>query len=136
MSNLGWAVKADGTGNYCVDGPESIDPATEYFLPISDGPPPDPVAGPTEMLAIALGELARLQKLASDQVSALRDRLEVLSDAVDKGVITTAESAQVDPLQLLLAEWKSYRIDLGRVKTTAGWPKRVTLPESPALFGD
>ena len=130
--NYGFAVKADHSGYRRVDDPEYIDPATEYFRPESEGPPPDPVPNGAAILAAATAQLADLQAGATAQVNAIRERIEILSDAEDSGDILDEEREELATLQSALEQWKAYRIALGRVKSSAGWPVTPAWPQAPS----
>lgn len=137
MSTLGWAVKVDGSGSYTVSGPESVDPATEYFLPLSEGPPPAlrPTAG--EFMAVATQKLKVLQSAAAAQVGAIKERIEVLTFAQESQVALPEEVEEYEAATASLALWQAYRVELGRVKSTAGWPISPVWPAAPAaLFSD
>jgi hypothetical protein len=53
-------------------------------------------------------------------------RIAPLQDAVDLGVATDIEAAQ-------LLAWKGYRVDLNRITAQEGYPGAVVWPEPPAL---
>jgi hypothetical protein len=53
-------------------------------------------------------------------------RIAPLQDAVDLGVATEIEAAQ-------LLAWKGYRVDLNRITEQEGYPGAVAWPEPPAL---
>lgn len=130
----GFAVKVDGTGWRRVAGPGEIDPATEYFMLDEGVEPPAPVASAAEIIAAAQAEVVRRMVIANDQVALIRGRIEALEDAVELGSATAAEVAELPGRQAQLLSWRVYRIDLGRVPTSAGWPPAPTWPTQPALY--
>lgn len=130
----GYAVKVDNSGHRRVDDPEYIDPATEYFLPEAEGPPPTPVPNGAAILAAANAKLADLQKVGTAQVNALKERIEVLNDALDAGDILDEEREELVARQAQLEQWKAYRVSLGRVKSLAGWPISPAWPAAPAAL--
>lgn len=75
------------------------------------------------MLEVVIGEL-RAQRDALLAAAALR--LAPLQDAVDLGLATDAEAAQ-------LLAWKGYRVELSRITEQEGYPSVVAWPEPPAL---
>lgn len=133
MSN-GYAVRADHTGYRRVSDQEYIDPATEYFLAEADGPPQDPVPNGAAILAAANAQLAELQKIGTAQVNALKERVEVLDDALESGDILTEEREELIARRAQLDQWKTYRVSLGRVKSSAGWPVSPSWPVAPATL--
>jgi hypothetical protein len=137
LSTLGWAVKADRSGYYSVSGPEAIDPVTEYFLPLNDGPPPAVLPTTGELLAIATQQQKVLQAAATTQVSAIKERIEVLNFAQQSGDMQPDEVEEFERAAVALARWQNYRVELGRVKSSAGWPISPVWPAAPAaLFSD
>ena len=129
----GYAVKVDNTGYRRVDDPEYIDSATEYFLPESEGPPSAPVPNGAAILAAANAQLADLQKSGTLQVNALKERVEILNDALDSGDILPEEREELTARQAQLDRWKAYRVSLGRVKSSAGWPISPIWPNPPEV---
>lgn len=136
--NVGYAVRVGSDGRVLgarrVDGPESIDPATEYFLPLSEGPPPEPLPDDSAVLAGATQQLKVLQAAATNQVNAIKERIEVLTFAQKSGDIQPDEVKEFASATVSLDLWQTYRVELGRVKTSAGWPISPVLPVAPAAL--
>lgn len=108
-----------------------IDPEFGYeILP----PPPPPVKTPEEILADATSQLNALNRLANAQVTALQGRVDALNDAVELDMATPAEVAEQPVRAAQLKAWKQYRILLGRVSTSAGWPDAPAWPAQPQPY--
>lgn len=75
-----------------------------------------------------------MRSLAESDAIELRDaqlrlaalRIAPLQDAVDLGLATDAEAAQ-------LLAWKGYRVELSRITEQEGYPSAVAWPEPPTL---
>lgn len=136
--NIGYAVRLGERGRVIgvrrVEGPEFIDPVNEYFLPLSEGPPPSPAPDDAAVLAAATQQLKALQAVATAQVNAIRERLEVLTFAQESGDQTEEEAEEFSAATTGLSVWQTYRVELGRVKTVAGWPVSPTWPTPPAAL--
>lgn len=130
----GFAVKADGTGWRRSAGPDDIDSLTEYYMEDKGVDPPMPQPSPAMLIEMALAEVAASTRSANVQVTALQGRVEAISDAIEFGEATATEVAELPVRQTQLTEWKHYRILLGRVATSAGWPRNPNWPATPEAY--
>lgn len=110
---MSYAVRNDGAGYRAVSSESAIDEGEWFSLEL----PPDPVV-PLEQRE----EAARV--LRDGYLTTAAVRIAPLQDAVDLG------SASADE-QSLLALWKRYRVDLGRIEQQAGFPDDIDWPSEP-----
>ncbi len=100
--------------------------------------PPVPTAA--EILAYQSSALQQLNRTATQQRTALTNRVQTLQDAVDNiGVegmeefaATPEEQAELPKRKAQLVQWKNYAILLGRVTSQPGWPPDVVWPKQPS----
>lgn len=110
---MSYAVRNDGRGYRAVPSEAAIW-ADEWF---SLELPPDPVV-PLEQRV----EAARV--LRDGYLTNAAVRIAPLQDAVDLGSASAEDQA-------LLALWKRYRVDLGRIEQQAGFPDDIDWPSEP-----
>jgi hypothetical protein len=93
----------------------------------------------SEIRATNTSVLQQNNQLASQQKSALTNRISTLQDAIDNiGVegmedfaATPEEEAEFAKRKTQLTQWKNYAIALGRVTAQSGWALKVTWPAQP-----
>lgn len=97
-----------------------------------------PVAPPTpaEVFASQSAILQQLTQLASEQKTALTNRISTLNDAIDLDMAEPEEVAELPVRTAQLKAWKTYAVLLGRVTTQAGWYASVIWPIQPAAGMD
>lgn len=92
----------------------------------------DPV--PQDFIDYYSPEVDRLAKLSNVQVTALQGRVDAIKDAIDFGIETPEEVAELPIREAELREWKLYRIYVGRIKTQAGWAMDIIWPVQPPFY--
>jgi hypothetical protein len=89
-----------------------------------------------ELLRETTVDLNARTRLATAQITALQGRVDAISDAI-AGDYALPEEVEEKPLRVaMLAEWKKYRVFLGRVMGQPIWPTAPAWPEQPALYND
>lgn len=134
----GFAIKPDGSGAYRrVATSSDVDSNAEYYVPDTGQDPAPPVPGSSEVARANADQLLLVQASATAQVNAIKERLEVLEFAHASGEQTQAEAKELTAATLALRLWQTYRVELGRVKTSAGWPISPAWPLAPeAMFSE
>ncbi|MBK3465892.1 hypothetical protein [Pseudomonas sp. MF6776] len=75
-------------------------------------------------------------RLATAQVTALQGRIDAINDAID-GDYALPEEVEEKPTRVsALAEWKKYRVLLGRVTGQPIWPTDPAWPEQPDPYNE
>jgi len=75
-------------------------------------------------------------RLATAQISALQSRIDAINDAID-GDYALSEELDEKPARIsALAEWKKYRVLLGRVTGQPIWPTEPAWPEQPEPYNE
>lgn len=116
-----------------VEGPDWVAPGCLYADGVFSLPPP---VVPTyeEYLLMATEELNRLNRQANAQVTAIQGRIDTINDAIEFGEETPEEVAKLPVRTAQLKAWKLYRIQLGRMTSTAGWPIDPQWPTVPTPY--
>ena len=91
----------------------------------------EPSAPVLERVARLTG--SRLSAQASATIAAQQLAVDTLADAVRLGLATETEVATLPLKQAELDAWCTYRVDLSRVATQAGYPAAIEWPEAPAV---
>ncbi|WP_085637858.1 MULTISPECIES: hypothetical protein [unclassified Pseudomonas] len=75
-------------------------------------------------------------RLATAQVTALQSRIDAINDAID-GEYALPEEVDEKPQRVAaLADWKKYRVLLGRVTGLPVWPTAPSWPEQPEPYNE
>jgi hypothetical protein len=75
-------------------------------------------------------------RLATAQITALQGRIDAINDAVE-GDYALPEEVEEKPARVsALAEWKKYRVLLGRVTGLPIWPTEPAWPEQPEPYNE
>jgi hypothetical protein len=89
-----------------------------------------------DLLRETTADLNARTRLATAQVTALQGRIDAINDAVD-GDYALPEEVEEKPVRVeMLAEWKKYRVFLGRVTGQPIWPTVPAWPEQPEPYND
>lgn len=87
-----------------------------------------------DLLRVITTDLNTKTRLATAQVSALQSRVDAINDAID-GDYALPEEVEEKPLRVsALADWKKYRVLLGRVTGQPVWPSDPAWPEQPEPY--
>lgn len=90
-----------------------------------------PPLTPEELRAAQNSKLQGFTWQATAQKNALTVRIGTLNDAIDLGMATDAEVAELPVRNAQLKAWKTYAVLLGRVTSQPGWYTVVTWPDQP-----
>ncbi|MFJ4587916.1 hypothetical protein ACIP1Z_11490 [Pseudomonas moraviensis] len=75
-------------------------------------------------------------RLATAQITALQGRIDAINDAIE-GDYALPEEVEEKPVRAsALAEWKKYRVLLGRVTGLPVWPTQPAWPEQPEPYNE
>lgn len=75
-------------------------------------------------------------RLATAQITALQGRIDAINDAIE-GDYALPEEVEEKPVRVsALAEWKKYRVLLGRVTGLPVWPTQPAWPEQPEPYNE
>ncbi|WP_285409320.1 hypothetical protein [Pseudomonas sp. FR229a] len=75
-------------------------------------------------------------RLATAQITALQSRIDAITDAIE-GDYALPEEVEEKPVRVsALAEWKKYRVLLGRVTGQPTWPTQPAWPEQPEPYNE
>lgn len=75
-------------------------------------------------------------RLATAQITALQSRIDAITDAIE-GDYALPEEVEEKPVRVsALAEWKKYRVLLGRVTGLPVWPTQPAWPEQPEPYNE
>ncbi len=89
-----------------------------------------------DLLRVTTAELNTRTRLATAQVTALQSRVDAINDAI-AGDYALPEEVEEKPLRVsALADWKKYRVLLGRVTGLPVWPGAPTWPDQPEPYNE
>lgn len=89
-----------------------------------------------DLLRVTTAELNTRTRLATAQVTALQSRVDAINDAI-AGDYALPEAVEEKPLRVsALADWKKYRVLLGRVTGLPVWPGAPTWPDQPEPYNE
>lgn len=116
----------------CIAVPNEIGAGIGWAYSEGVFTPPEPIP-PTsdEVLSHNSTLLQAATQLATQQKTALTNRVSTLQDAADLEMATPAEVAELPLRQTQLLEWKRYAVYLGRVTSQEGWHMSVNWPVQP-----
>ncbi|MCS4246784.1 tail fiber assembly protein [Pseudomonas sp. BIGb0164] len=110
---MSFAVRNDGRGFWSVSGPDEVGADQWYSAEL----PSETRPSTEELIQLAIEKKLRLLASAALHVAPLQD-------AIDTDRASNDEVA-------LLALWKRYRIDLGRIHQQTGFPIEIEWPLPP-----
>ncbi|MGS0546515.1 hypothetical protein ACU8WE_28775 [Pseudomonas parakoreensis] len=128
ITSYGWrAVGDDFTDADLAEGESLVQEIPQSLI--------DAIAA-QDLLRETTADLNARTRLATAQVTALQGRVDAINDAI-AGDYALPEEVEEKPHRVaMLAEWKKYRVFLGRVTGQPIWPTAPTWPEQPALYND
>ncbi|WP_085634099.1 hypothetical protein [Pseudomonas sp. R16(2017)] len=89
-----------------------------------------------DLLRETTANLNARTRLATAQVTALQSRIDAINDAID-GEYALPEEVDEKPQRVAaLADWKKYRVLLGRVTGLPVWPTAPSWPEQPEPYNE
>ena len=89
-----------------------------------------------ELLRVTTADLNFRTRLATAQITALQSRIDAINDAIDGDYALPEEVDEKPSRVLALAEWKKYRVLLGRVTGQPIWPTEPAWPEQPEPYNE
>lgn len=89
-----------------------------------------------ELLRVMTADLNSRTRLATAQISALQSRIDAIDDAIDGDYALPEEVGEKPSRVSALAEWKKYRVLLGRVTGLPVWPTDPSWPEQPEPYNE
>ncbi|KAE9642366.1 hypothetical protein EJA70_19190 [Pseudomonas sp. PB103] len=128
ITDYGWrAVGSDFTEAELAQGESLVEEIPQSLI--------DAIAA-QDLLRETTADLNARTRQATAQVTALQGRIDAINDAI-AGDYALPEEVEEKPLRaVMLAEWKKYRVFLGRVTGQPIWPTAPTWPEQPEPYND
>ncbi len=75
-------------------------------------------------------------RLATAQITALQGRIDAINDAIEGDYVLPEEVEEKPSRVSALADWKKYRVLLGRVVGLPIWPTDPAWPEQPEPYNE
>lgn len=89
-----------------------------------------------DLLRETSADLSARTRLATAQVTALQSRIDAINDAIDGDYALPEEVDEKPQRVVMLAEWKRYRVFLGRVTGLPIWPTVPAWPDLPEPYNE